>query len=280
MKYIYLDHNIYIETLYNNDLYDFLNVEKNNKDIKFLYSPAHMEEIYKVKSNKNSKFKDKMDVLMSNISEITCNSELAPSKKNIILKRENPLDCYRRVESYDTTKIIEHIGNTSRIEDCEKFNSLSKKDQKSISTIPFNEIWENEIIKSELAKLDNSIERYNFACTLMNKKGLSKNFSFKKGNFNNLRNSFHDLEFTIQELFMVLNFCGYKGERKENTNTSRIHDVTHAIYATKSNYLISADSKFVDKCKAVYYYLRVPTEVIHTEQKNIKNTLSNIIGIQ
>ena len=90
----------------------------------------------------------------------------------------------------------------------------------------------------------------------MNKKGLSKNFSFKKGNFNNLRNSFHDLEFTIQELFRVLNFCGYKGERKENTHTSRIHDVTHAIYATKSNYLISADSKFVDKCKAVYYYLR------------------------
>ena len=42
MKYIYLDHNVYIETLEDNDLYDFLNAEKNNKDIKFLYSPAHI----------------------------------------------------------------------------------------------------------------------------------------------------------------------------------------------------------------------------------------------
>ena len=277
MKYIYLDHNVYIETLEDNDLYDFLNAEKNNKDIKFLYSPAHIEEIYKVKSNGNSKFKDKMEPLMLNISEITCNSELSPSKKNIILRRENPLDCYRRIESNDTTKIIEYIGDISRREDCEKFDSLSRKEQKSISTIPFNEILENEIIKSELAKLDNSIKKYNLACALMNKKGLTKNFSFKKGNFNNLRNSFHDLEFTIQELFRVLNFCGYKGERKENTNTSRIHDVTHAIYATKSNYLISADSKFVDKCKAVYYYLGVATEVIYTKLNNIKNTLNDII---
>lgn len=281
MKNIYLDHNVYIQASVDNTLYNFLLHLKNDINIKFLYSPAHIEEIYKVKSNEDSKLKNQQDKLIENISSITCDNETFPTHKGIIIKKENPLECYKRVKDNDTTKLIESHGELRRRHDCENFKKFSEREKKLISSMSFTEIWEHELVKSELNKLNNKTNRYNLLCTLFGfGSGLSQNFSFKKGNFNILKNSFHDLEFAIQELFDVLNFCGYKGERNQRTNTSRIHDVTHAIYATKADYLISADSKFVYKCKAVYYYLGVPTQVIHTEQSNIKNTLNNIIGIK
>ena len=53
MKNIYLDHNVYIQASVDNTLYNFLLHLKNDINIKFLYSPAHIEEIYKVKSNED-----------------------------------------------------------------------------------------------------------------------------------------------------------------------------------------------------------------------------------
>ena len=74
MKNIYLDHNVYIQASVDNTLYNFLLHLKNDINIKFLYSPAHIEEIYKVKSNEDSKLKNQQDKLIENISSITCDN--------------------------------------------------------------------------------------------------------------------------------------------------------------------------------------------------------------
>ena len=78
MKYLYLDHNIYIETLENTELRERLK-SLSEENLQCVYSPAHIEEIYKVEANENSPYKDKMKELMNIISEVTNNMEILPT---------------------------------------------------------------------------------------------------------------------------------------------------------------------------------------------------------
>lgn len=289
MKNIYLDHNIYIETIEDRDLYKFLIEIKKKNDMRFLYSPAHIEEIYKVEANQNSKYRFRMDELIKNISNITDNNELFPTFNGIVIKNENLSRCHERVKNFDTRERVEEDSKIRFNQDKENYNKLLKKSKKNkgISTIPFDKIWENDIVKSEIDNLNknisklidaynNSLENIIFMLMGVDRR-LSQNFYFKRGNFNVLKKSFNDLEYTIEILFRVLNFCGYNAEKKEKTSISATHDVTHAIYATEADYLVSNDTKFVAKCRAVYYYLGIKTKVIYTRQDNIKDTLNNII---
>lgn len=289
MKNIYLDHNIYIETLDQVDLYKFLIETKKKKGIRFLYSPAHIEEIYKVEANPNSRFRLRMNELIKNISNITDNYELFPTLSGIVIKKENLLECYKRVENFDTRQRVEEDSKVRFNQDKENYKKLldESKKNKGISTIPFDKIWENNVVKSEIDNLNKNVSAFikdynnSYENTLFMLSGLdrslSKNFSFKRDNFYFLKKSFNDLECIIEILFRVLNFCGYNAEKKEKTSISATHDVTHAIYATNADYLVSSDEKFVQKCKAVYYYLGVKTKVIHAEQDNINKVLNSII---
>lgn len=103
MKYLYLDHNIYIEALENLALQEIL-VELKNKGIQCLYSPAHIEEIYKVVANENSKYRNRMKDLISIIGKITSNMEILPTNTELVVRKENPIECYSRVSGLDTRK--------------------------------------------------------------------------------------------------------------------------------------------------------------------------------
>ncbi|EIF6158371.1 hypothetical protein LFJ63_002918 [Clostridium perfringens] len=290
MEYVYLDHNIFIETLENRELKELLNKIKSDETIEFLYSPAHIEEVYKVAKDINSKNRSKMKDLIKNISEITNNNEVLPSLQSVIIKKEKPLDCYKRVKEFDTTEKVKSDSIVRYEVDKKNYKKLLAEDKKnvSISKIDFDKIWENDLIKDEINKLNNNIsveiERYNnSAVILFNKilmgvdKSLSSNLCFKKGNYEFLKNSYNDLEYTIEVLFRILNHYGYNADKSEHTSISGTHDVTHAIYATIADYLISTDLRFVKKCKAVYYYLGIKTEVVHVKQNEIANTLNNIL---
>lgn len=288
MKDIYLDHNIFIETLENQELDKFLKKVKDNKNVRFLYSPAHIEEIYKVVANTNSKNENKMDILLKNISDITDNYELLPTLKDIKIKKESPLECYRRVSDFDTRNRVESDSTRRYKVDKENYKKIiiDSKSNKSISTIEFDKIWDNEVVKQTFNELNKNIKEaingFNNSIEVILAKmigvdrSLSHDFCFKKGNYELLKNSYNDLEYTIEILFRILNYCGYNADKSERTNISGTHDVTHAIYATKADYLISTDSRFVKKCKAVYYYLGIKTQVIHVKQDEIIKILENI----
>ena len=61
---VYLAHNIYIECLTDLSLLDFLMEIRDEKKVVFLYSPAHVEETYRVAANEDSIYKEKMFALM------------------------------------------------------------------------------------------------------------------------------------------------------------------------------------------------------------------------
>ena len=84
-----------------------------------------------------------------------------------------------------------------------------------------------------------------------------------------MKNSFPDLEYCIEILFRILNQNGYNAEKSEKNSASGIHDVSHAIYATKANFLLTEDKRFYKKCQAVYSYLGVPTKVVLCDDSNL-----------
>lgn len=102
-------------------------------------------------------------------------------------------------------------------------------------------------------------------------KTLPDDFCLKKGNFAELEMFHTQLECTIEILFRILNYSGYCAEKNVHTSISGTHDVSHAIYATKTAALITTDLKFSKKCRAVYEFLGVKTDVVFCTQNKLIN---------
>ena len=62
-------------------------------------------------------------------------------------------------------------------------------------------------------------------------------------------------------------------KKKEDTTISGIHDVSQSIYVTQANKLFTVDKRFANKCKVIYHFLGVDTEVILCPQKEISKIL-------
>jgi len=76
---LYLDHNVYISCLKDGKLKKALIQKRDINHIIILYSPAHMEEIYKVSSNDRSIHNKEMVELIELIEEISQCYEVFPN---------------------------------------------------------------------------------------------------------------------------------------------------------------------------------------------------------
>jgi hypothetical protein len=83
-----------------------------------------------------------------------------------------------------------------------------------------------------------------------------------------LSHSHHKKEGLITVILNSMEKAGYWQEDKNHVATlvGRMHDVTHAIYATGAKYFITSDSRFAKKVTATYLFLEIPTRVISTRQ--------------
>jgi hypothetical protein len=82
----------------------------------------------------------------------------------------------------------------------------------------------------------------------------------------------YEMERQIEILFKVLNQIGYFAD-EERQYRSGIHDISHAVYATASDFFVIEDKKLRQKCKAVYNYYEVPTQVLSYSEFNELNNL-------
>lgn len=281
MNIFYLDHNIYIRSLNDISIVDAIATVKNNEQ-HFVYSPAHIEEIYKAQYDGGDKYTPTRILLMDKIKLFTDNLEFIPSVNGIVTRVENPEDCYNRVAEYDTRKIIS-IQSTERFNiDNNFYKNLIYKDKHnvSISSLPPEKIWMHPLISKEITNLNtympNFIEEYNnsdFILSLLKMcnidKRLPNDLQFLPANYHMLKDSFTQLEFIIEILFRVLSTYGYYADKNEKTSLSGTHDVSHAIYATKANKFFTTDRRFAKRCAAVYFFLKVNTEVIVCESNDI-----------
>lgn len=288
MKYLYLDQNVYIEALENMALREKIK-SLSSKDVQCVYSPAHIEEIYKVEANEKSQYKDKMKELMVIISESTSNMEILPTASELIIKKERPSQCYSRVKGIDTRERVERDSKTKFEVDTTNYKRLLNTDKhnSSISNIDPDKIWEFPSIKAVIDDFNenreviinnhnNSLEVQLLAMISIDKK-LPDSFCLQQGNFAVLKSSHKQLEYTIEILFRILNFSGYYAEKSEKTTISGTHDVSHSIYGTKADCFLSTDKRFVKKCQAVYHFLGVNTPIIYSKQDKIEDAIDKIV---
>lgn len=287
MRYLYLDQNVYIEALENMVLRERIK-SLPSKDIQCVYSPAHIEEIYKVEANDKSQYRDKMKGLMAIISEATNNMEILPTASELIIKKEHPSRCYSRVKGIDTRERVEQdskikfevdTANYKRSLNADKHNS-------SISNIEPEKIWEFPSVKAVIddfnEKREVIINNYNNSLevqllALINiDKRLPDSFRLQQGNFAMLKSSHKQLEYTIEILFRILNFSGYYAEKSEKTTISGTHDISHSIYGTKADCFLSTDRRFAKKCQAVYHFLGVNIPIVYCKQDEIVDKIDKL----
>lgn len=272
--YVYLDYNVYIECLKDDNLIRFITGCRDTKNFQLLYSPAHIEETYTAETLEKSSHKEKMSKLRKIIDEITSSMEILPSMTELIIKNEPTKSVYTRVKGMDTTKIVADHSLARFYIDDSNYKKMVKDDKHntSISNLSSSKIWEHPMVRGIIddynAHRDRIIRSYNASAEVLGllylglDKRLPDDFVISRGSYNErLKHKFTELEYTVEFLMRVLNFCGYNAEKNEKTAISSTHDTTHCIYATVADCMISMDKRFAKKCEAVYDFLGISTQV-------------------
>lgn len=281
MKY-YLDHNIYIFSLRTPDIERIVQKLKKEK-VRFVYSPAHIEEIYTAYTKDKIQYKEIGRKLLDQISNFTDNMEFLPSKNGIVLKEESPFECYKRVRGTDTIETVKLDGKDKCQRGREYYQQLIKNDKrnKSISNITYDKIWNENIIIDSINEINEIMPLIVLCYNLENAilgldsvKTIPKDFQIQSGMYPQLKQKHSELEFVIDILFYILSLCGYNADKEEKKCVSGIHDVSHAIYATAADKFFTFDKRFAKRCQAIYYFLGVETEVVACDYKNFVEGLS------
>lgn len=241
--------------------------------VKYYYSPAHIEElafILRSEDDEEKALKYIYDRLI-NISNLTKNFEFLPSHSSIVTTTEHPTVCFKRViDNYDATLLAE--AN-------EKF-VFSIKDQKTLREYygddeilnidTFDDLQKNfDIDKRELndispEKLFSTQKVINAFNSIMSNYCLSMDTLPK---WEHLKDSHKEIEGIMALLYNFLEKIGFKSEPLKKL-CSRMHDVSHGIYATGADILVTGDDKFYKKTKAIYSLLEVPTLVLSKSEFN------------
>lgn len=289
MKIYYLDHNIYIYALSDTAIIDAIELCKKNK-VQFAYSPAHIEEIYKALIDNNVQpYIQTAQKLLNLISRTTNSLELLPSGTGIVMRREPPSNCFHRVHKFDTTERIASDSKQIFQTDRASYHSLQSEDKhfRDISNVPPDKIWEHPNFKKTIDEINQAmpyiVQKQNhsfdtFYCGLQGAdKKLPTDLRIEPNSFQVLRASHTQLEFIIEKLFRVLSVHGYNADTSAESAISGIHDITHAIYATETDKFFTTDERFAQRCRAVYFFLGIPTQVVSCKPNQIVTTLQNSI---
>lgn len=221
-------------------------IDSLNNQYEYVYSPAYLEEVANIRDNE-----EQIKTHIQKMRELFYDREYLPTKdRGIIKTRENPWDCFERVNSWMAlTKMAEKL-NLGFFSHQPLFDTI--RENAGIQTIEINNIepevfFQNDKIRSILEPFPEYSDFY-----------LNDD---RSSLWNSINGNFTFIQRNVSKLFDLLEAIGYYPE-KEKTYTSRMHDVTHAIYATQADYFVTCDTKFYKKCKAVYSFLGVPTSVI------------------
>lgn len=260
MKKLYLDYNIFVALIEGNAAIDNLISSVMGNSCFPVYSPAHIEEVA-VSTMRNGYPIEKTHEKLRFISKYTNDYELLPFKRNdtrilhedgIYLCEENPRKCYARV--------VEEYSRNDLAETIDKNIITSAEDNNFFSNDPneINNSKHREVLLQYRPIILNSL---NIAMKETYHRDLTDSEATSL-RFEDLKNDFQLFECLVNIIFNVLEVIRFFPEKK-NKSSSRLHDVSHAIYASYSEIFISGDKKLVHKILATYHFLGVPTKIIH-----------------
>lgn len=278
MKYIYLDHNVYCAYIKKEDAFPLLPEKIDSIDKKrylFPYSPAHIEEIAEI-TNSNNTSKDKTEFiakLLHGISSLSNGKEIFPNLDGpTAIVTESPLSCFGRV--FATLNMTEFAKENERRIYAFKNKGTYENYYKEESLIEHDEYFTHDNMRKRHRIDIDSIKKLNEKQLMSSEPVLSLFEEFIKQResvisrddvFENFKHYHHLVEQKIDCYFRFLEIVGYYTEPYKKY-VSRMHDVTHAIYATKANFFITNDNNFYKKTKATYEFFKIPTIVLTVDE--------------
>jgi hypothetical protein len=243
-RIIYFDHNAALDVMHgrNEDLAKAVLREKSSGS-RFVYSPAHMEEIAFILRQAQLSDEECERHTPEHIqffSDFTDNWEFLPAEGEdpTVLKQEHPGICYGRViDGYEWTYFAEGVSETLR----------------DLVNVP----------RPRATPID-----------AFEEKQVATRFGFRRGVFSGggdppygaeLRRTHKTAERWIDIAFRSLEEAGFDLEAKKK-NRSAIHDVSHAIYGSRADIFVSGDKKLLRKSKATFHMLKAQTRVMSVEE--------------
>lgn len=256
---IYLDYNLFVF------LCDGVNPELEAK-VKslsdrhiFPYSPAHLEEVatalMQPKFLKLDDPKRFFSRKLDSISEISGNRELYPSDDGpITMKAEYPIKCLGRVlRYYDSNPGIE--ANEARMLEIYKAADTDGGVANRMSNLPVDFLLNTEHGEKLHQRLHSDLDflvRCRTHCVDdLTWPSISKHFPV--------------LERALELSLNFLENVRYRPEQVVKSR-SRMHDVTHCIYASNCEQFVTQDKRLYDKVRAVYLYFGIPTRVLTLQE--------------
>lgn len=274
MRKIYLDMNVIRQCMKDVKFRNAL-LEANNLD--FYYSIAHAEELAKIK-NLNLR-QQQIDF----INELTRRKEIYPSFQQTqaaIVKEDLNERVQKAIGKDNEGRIL--TGNVEEVDRKSTLNNIgifekNSIDTHKINTIDYKEIFHltgKDLFNSSASKAakDISLSWYfeiNGCSYTELKKYSSKMFNDNPINvLCNLHESGSTKEDIFELLMKYLNQIGYHRDSYKHLKKtgSATHDITHAFYASMTDYFVTDDKALQYRVKAVYYLLNLKTEVINSSQ--------------
>ncbi len=261
-KMIYLDYNLF-ESYRQDDIPGLRAAVDAIKDKHILpYSPAHMEDLASSlmwKEHNEEEIRillERSEDRLQNVINISKMVELlpAPDHQPTYVDREHPGECLIRVlRHFDRNEFLE-VREHNFLKGM-KENDVAGKRASKVSNLPVDFLstpdFDTAILEGYAAE---------HALLLKKKEAGLENFKWPE-----ISKSHEVLEHVFEVLMNYLEEIRFRPEDVK-LSRSRMHDVTHSIYATKADYFITGDNRFYHKVRAVYDYLGVPTKVLSRDE--------------
>lgn len=261
-RVIYLDYNIF-ESYRVDDVEGLRTAVDGIKDDHMLpYSPAHMEDLasslawQEFEEDEIGPVLKRCEDRLQNVINISKMMEVFPGKghKPTRIVEEHPGACLVRVlKHFDRNRFLDVRERTM----LEQIKATDAEGELSsiISNLPENFLSTPEYALGIQKKFEASRE-------LMNKK---RKLGLEDLKWPGISRSHTVLEHVFEILMNYLEEVRFKPENVKNFR-SRMHDITHGIYATKADVFITGDKRFYHKLRVAYHYLNVPTRVLSLEE--------------
>lgn len=235
----YFDFNIY-QHIEDRNLFSLI----NSKDIDIVYSPMHLEEVYRMNDP------NYQNIRIDTISKITHDKVLLRMDDKISIYIEKPINSYKRVlnnillsAAFEEKKLIKNDDREVFFKDIQNEKLKHTTDDENIF-----EIIDENILRSLLQ----------FSGCYLDIDDLKKE-----------NKTLGEILHMIYSLYDVLDNIAFQLDKKKNegrTIRSAVYDIEHLIFSTYCNELITADKKMARRAIQIFKMMNINTKVIFIDK--------------
>lgn len=224
-----------------------------------LLASAHQSTLKMYGGRKDSSFEDisseQVDAFQRLIAHLSAHmDELADSHPEVATAIDKQIETlqeqYNAVSLLSAQEMAKHIDEASEVSGISRYREAVGAGPKQLNNIEapnvIQKIWAMYQDLEGYKGMGYSIEDF---------LGISVNPVYGR--------EMHQHE-KVTGIYNVLNVIGYKPDNRldrEHRHIAAISDAAHAAIASHAQLLLSADTAFVGKVRAIYEYLQIPTEV-------------------